>query len=161
MKTLIAFYSLTGNTKKIAQAIAAAAGGEALEIKIRKKIPDKGFWRYFWIGAQALKRSGLRPLDKNPNDYDLIFLGGPVWAGNFAPAVRSFLALAKLKNKKVAIFCVHGGDTPGKSFIGIEKELAGNEIIGKIDFKMDDIPENQKETNLKNAQEWARGVIKK
>lgn len=125
MKTLIVFYSLTGNTKKIALAAALAAGGEMMEIKIRKEIPSTGFWRYFWIGMQAVKSSGLMPLEKNPNDYDLIFLGGPVWAGNFAPAIRSFLSKAKLKNKKIALFCIHGGDTPGQAIANLEKKIGG------------------------------------
>lgn len=110
---------------------------------------------------QAIKKPALRPLDKNPNDYDLVFLGGPVWAGNFAPAIRSFLKKAKLKNKKIAVFCIHGGDTSGQAIINLEKEIAGNEIIGKIDFKMDAITEAQLADNLRKAGEWARGIAGK
>jgi flavodoxin len=161
MKPLIVFYSLTGNTKKIAQAVAEAAAGEVIEIKIKREIPDKGFWRYFLIGAQAIKKPVLRPLDKNPADYDLVFLGGPVWAGNFAPAIRSFLSQAKLKDKKIALFCAHGGEDADRAFIGLEKELAANEIVGKIDFKMDGITEAKLSDNLWKAREWAKGIVGK
>jgi len=141
--------------------VTGAAGGEVMEIKIKREIPEKGFWRYFWIGMQAIMRSGLRPLEKNPNDYDLIFLGGPVWAGNFAPAIRSFLEKTKLKNKKIALFCIHGGDDPGQAIVNLEKELSGNEIVGKIDFQMDGIADAQLAENLRKAGEWARGIAGK
>jgi len=52
MKTLIVFYSLTGNVKKIAAAIATATGGDLLEIKTKKEIPTSGFGKYFWAASR-------------------------------------------------------------------------------------------------------------
>ena len=157
MKTLIAFYSLTGNTKKIARAIAEAVAGETLEIKLKKEIPTQGFWKYFLGGRQVMIKElpELLAFDKNPRNCDLIFLGTPVWGSNFASAIRSFLAKEKLRNKKIALFCTHGGNDPGKIFANLEKELADNEIVGKIDFKMDAISEAQLAENLQKAGEWA------
>jgi flavodoxin len=163
MKTLIAFYSLGGNTKKLAQAISGAVGGDFLEIKLKKELPQKGILKFFFAGRQAMKKvvPEILALDKNPADFDLIFLGTPVWAGNFAPAIRSFLTQAKLKNKKIALFCAHGGDNSGKSLIELEKELSGNEVIAKIDFKMDGISENQLVENLKKISDWAKDIAAK
>lgn len=135
MKILIAFYSLTGNTKKIARAVTGAAGGEVMEIKIKREIPEKGFWRYFWIGMQAIMRSGLRPLEKNPNDYDLIFLGGPVWAGNFAPAIRSFLEKTKLKNKKSRCSASTAATTRAKQLSIWKKNWRAMKLSGRLIFK--------------------------
>jgi flavodoxin len=166
MKTLIAFYSLTGNTKKLAEAIASVVGGEVLEIKTKKEIPAKGFVKYWMGGKQVMKKETpeIMPLDKNPNDYELIFLGTPVWAGNFAPAIKSFLKQAKLQNKKIALFAAHGGG-PGKVFELLKKEIAaegmGNEIIDENDFKMQYITSDQRKKNLEEAARWARDVIKK
>lgn len=53
---------------------------------------------------------------------------------------------------------MHGGDNPGQVAVNLEKELAGNEIVGKIDFKMDSISEVQLAENLRKAGEWARGI---
>lgn len=163
MKTIIVFYSLTGNTKKIADTIADATAGEVLEIKLKNEIPASGFWKYFLGGRQMMIKElpELLPLDKKPKNYDLIFLGTPVWGSNFASAIRSFLAKEKLRNKKIALFCSHGGDDPGKIFANLEKELAANKIIGKIDFKMDEIPEAQLAENLLKAGEWAKGIASK
>ena len=160
MKILIVFYSLTGNTKKVAQAIAAAVKGEILEIKLKKPLPNRGFSKYFWGGKQVVwgESPELLPLGKNPADYDMIFLGTPVWAGDFAPAVRSFLSQAKLADKKVALFCAHGGDDPGKTFADLGKELAGNDIIGRIDLKMDMITPAKLSDNLRKAAAWGETV---
>jgi len=160
MKTLIVFYSLTGNTEKIAQAIAEATAGEMLEIRLKKDLPAKGFMRFFWAGAQLVKKElpELLPMGIDLGNYDLMFLGTPVWGGNTVPPVRSFLLGAELRNKKIALFCAHGGDDPGQAFVSLEKELAGNKIVGKIDFKMDGITESQVTDNLRKAGEWAKNI---
>ena len=163
MKILVAFYSLTGNTKEIANAISGAAGGEMLEIKTKKEI-GKGPMRYFWGGRQVMAKETpeLLHLAKNPADYDFIFLGTPVWAGNFAPAIKSFLKQAKLQNKKIALFAAHGGG-PENVFELLKKEIAadgiGNVIIGENDFKMQYIAPDQRKKNLEGAAQWARDVI--
>ena len=162
MKTLIAFYSLTGNVKKIACAIAQATGGETLEIKTKKEIPSKGFGKYFWGGKQVMNKEKpeLLPLDKNPNDYDLIFIGTPVWAANFVPAIRSFLSSAKLQNKKIALFCSHAGDNAGATFTNLEKELMGNEIVGKIDFRSEPATPERLDKILEQSADWAKTINK-
>ena len=165
MKILIVFYSLTGNTQEIANAIASTFGGEMLEIKTKKSI-SKGPMRYFWGGRQVMTKEvpELQPLVKNAADYDFIFLGTPVWAGNFVPAVKSFLRQNKLRRKKIALFAAHAGG-PGNMFELLKKEIAdngiGNEIVGENDFKMQHITPDQRKKNLEEARDWALEVIKK
>ena len=57
-----------------------------------------------------------------------------------------------VKDKKIALFCCHGGGK-GKIFQRLEKALAGNEIIGEIDFR--DPLRVAKEECIKKAKEWA------
>jgi len=92
MKTLIVFYSLTGHAKGLAEAIAAGAVGEILEIKTAKRLPKNWFMKLFVGGHQAMKKEtpALLPYDLNPQAYDMIFLCTPVWASTFAAALRSF-----------------------------------------------------------------------
>lgn len=165
MKILIAFYSLTGNTKRLAQAIAQATDGETLEIELKKKIP-RGFLRYFWGGRQVMIKEApaILPFEKNPNDYDLIFIGTPIWAGNFVPALRSFLEQTKLQKKRIAFFAAHGGG-PEKTFERLKKEVdkngVGNEIVGEVDFKMQGIAPDQKRKNLEETGRWAKTIVSK
>jgi len=165
MKILVVFYSLTGNTKEIANAIADAVGAEQLEIKTKRRI-DKGFMRYFWGGRQVMLKEtpGLLPFEKDVESYDLIFLGTPVWAGNFTPAARSFVEQAKLQKKKIALFATHGGGL-AKTFDRLKKEIdangIGNVFVGETDFKMQGVPPDQRKDNLRAAAAWAKEIASK
>jgi multimeric flavodoxin WrbA len=49
----------------------------------------------------------LQPFDLDPEEYDVIIIGMPVWAFTMTPAVRSFLNKVKLKDKKIGLFSCH------------------------------------------------------
>lgn len=155
MKKLVVYYSLTGNTKFIAEAVAKAAGADILELKTEGELIKKeSFMKYFWGGKKVMmeEKPALLPFDKNPTDYDLLFIGTPVWAWNFAPPLRSFFAQIKLTGKKIALFCANGGDM-GKTFNEMKKELAGNEFVGEIEFL--EPLKNNKEGCAEEAKQWA------
>lgn len=162
MKTLTVFYSLTGNTKKLAQTVTAAVKGDLLEIKLKKELPQNKFLKYFAAGRQLMKKEipQIMPLDIDPHGYDLVFIGTPVWAATFAPAVRSFISRANLRNKNVALFCARGGDAPGTALENLEKELAGNNVVAKVGFKMDGISVADENDNLEKIADWAKNIAR-
>ena len=157
MKKLIIFYSFEGSTKLIAETIAQEIGADILELKPKKELPTKGFMKYIWGGRQLFmkKQPDLLPIDKNLNDYDLIFIGTPVWAWTFNPVLKSFLSSNKILNKKIALFCCHGGGK-GKVFEKMKIALLNNEFIGQQDF-CEPIKRNT-EKNIKLAKIWAKGL---
>lgn len=157
MKTLIIFYSFEGNTKLIAEKMAHAIGADIAELKPQKEIRSKGFMKYFWAGKQVMfkQRPALEKLEKDLKDYDMIFLGSPVWAGTFAPAVRSFLENHDLENKKIALFCTCGGNQ-GRTFNEMKSMLSNNEILGEKEFVK--ILEG-KEQKISEAIDWAKAII--
>ncbi|MHC4873763.1 MAG: flavodoxin family protein [Planctomycetota bacterium] len=157
MKNLIIYYSFENNTKLIAENIAEAIGADLLDVKPKHEI-KKGFGKYFWGGKQVLmkEKPELLPLDKNWQDYDVIFIGTPVWAWTFAPPLSTFFAANKISDKKVALFCCHGGGK-GNIFSKMKAELEGNEILGEIDF-LDPLKRDTEE-NVKKAKEWAEGIV--
>ncbi|MFZ2150902.1 MAG: flavodoxin [Candidatus Absconditicoccaceae bacterium] len=134
-KNLIIFYSLDGNTKFIAEYIAFQIGADLLQLQPIKGISNIGFMKYLRGGRQVLMKNKpeLQSRDIDPNDYEKIFIGTPVRAYNYAPALRTFFDKVVLKNKKIALFCCHEGGK-GKTLENMEEILKGNEIIGKIDF---------------------------
>ena len=69
----------------------------------------------------------------NLADYELIVIGTPVWAFNFTPPIRTFLKENKIIGKKIILFCTHAG-AMGKTLANLSVMLAGNEILGEIDF---------------------------
>lgn len=157
MKKLIVFYSFEGSTRLIAETIAREIGADLLELKPKKeKVKTHGLAKYFWGGRQVFfkEKPELENFDKNPNDYDLIFIGSPVWAWNCAPAMRSFLDSQNLNNKKIVLFCAYEGNK-GKIFKTMESKLSKNEIIGETAFLN---VAAGKEKNIALAKEWAKKI---
>ncbi|MBY9021719.1 MAG: flavodoxin family protein [Candidatus Lokiarchaeota archaeon] len=79
-KILIVYYSLTGNTRFIAECIQEILKADLQEIKPKKDIKPKGAMKYFWGGYKATmkKKPSLEPIEKDPNNYDVIIIGTPV-----------------------------------------------------------------------------------
>lgn len=159
MKKLVIFYSLDGNTRLIAETISETAGADILELKPVKEITRNNFLKYFAGGKDAILKAEpeLLPLDLNPSDYDLIFIGTPVWAWTYAPALRTFFKNNDIKDKRVALFYCHGGGE--RNFIEkFEEAVKDSKILGKIGFK--DPVRNEKEKDVARAREWAVEILK-
>mgnify|MGYP005837135737 CR=1 FL=1 len=153
-KKLVVFYSLEGNTRLIAQTISQATGADLLELQPKQELNPKGFLKYFWGGKQVMmkEKPELLPLTKNPQNYDLLFIGAPVWAWSYAAPLNTFFSNIKLKDKKIALFCCHGGQK-GKTFENMRITLADNEILGEKDFL--DPLKREREKAVKAAKDWA------
>jgi flavodoxin len=114
MKTLVAYYSRTGNTKKVALDLAKKLKADVDELKDKKKMGFIGVWLKGTRHAMKEKPSEVI-FSKSPEDYDLVVLGGPVWAWNLIPPIRGYLTENKKKIKKLAFFVTYGGNL-GKNF---------------------------------------------
>lgn len=110
-KILVAYYSYSGNTKEVAEAIHQKVGGDIFEIKAEGSYPDA----YRPMTEQAKKeiQDGFRPklttAVNNISQYDVIFLGSPNWWGTITPQVSSFIDTYNMAGKKVIPFVTHGG----------------------------------------------------
>lgn len=160
-KILVVYYSLTGNTKFIAETIAKEAGADLLELKPKRDIKKTGGMRYFWGGRQVVMKAKpkLLPLDKNPEEYGILFIGTPVWSWSFTPALRSFFSKFEFKGKKIALFACHNGGL-GSTLEKMEAELGGNDIIGKKDFFEPMTGEQGTRTRVEEIRAWAKKVVK-
>jgi flavodoxin len=160
LKTLVIYYSFEGNTRVTAGSIAEAANADILELRVRDEIKPGAFMKYVWGGREVIwhKRPVLLPFDKDPADYDLIFIGTPVWAWTFSPALRILFSSVRLHDKKIALFCCHGGSV-GKTFERMNAQLSGNTILGTLDL-MDPL-KNDKEQNMCRAKDWAADILSK
>jgi len=103
MKTLVVYYTRTGNTKFIAETIAGELGADLEEVIDLKK--RKGILGFLKAGRDAMlgKETEIAQ-KKNPAEYDLIIIGQPIWAGSPTPAIRTYLKKNDLSGKKVALF---------------------------------------------------------
>ncbi len=155
---MVVYYSFEGNTRFIAQTIAEAVGADLLELKPKKEIGTHGFMKYVWGGRQVVlkKEPALLPLDKQPQDYDLLFIGTPVWAYSYSPPIRTFFSTANLSGKKIALFCCHGGDKR-RTLEKMRESLPGNDIVGESDFV--EPLSGDKDASARRAGDWARDIV--
>lgn len=89
MKTLILYYSYTGNTQKIAEELAAKESADIVKIEDARR---PGTLKAFSLGCLAAlygKSWETRPLTVKWEDYNRFILLFPVWAGNPAPAANA------------------------------------------------------------------------
>ena len=111
---LIACYSWSGNTRRIAEMIAHETGGAILEIEpVHPYSTDYGT-----VVEQAKKevRAGFRPeLKEMPETIQasVVFLGSPNWWNTMAPPVATFLDHVDWTGKTVIPFYTHGGGGGG------------------------------------------------
>lgn len=105
MKTLVAFYSRTGNTKKAGKQIAQNLDADTDEI-IDKKDRQGVIGFIVAIIDSLLNRPAEIENKKDPSGYDLVIVGTPIWTGTAAPAVKTYLSRYRLGN--VAFFCTYG-----------------------------------------------------
>ena len=118
---LIAYYSWSGNTRKIAELIERETGGALFEIKPVQ--PYTADYQATVAQAKTEIQAGFRPeLKAMPEitSYKVVFLGTPIWWHTMAPPLASFIDRFDLHRKTVVPFHTHGGGGGGS----FEKDIA-------------------------------------
>jgi flavodoxin len=158
LKKLVVFYSYEGNTKLISEGIAQAIGADMVEVKPEKDMTSRGFMKFVWGGGQVVmgRKPKLRPMPRDPKDYDIIFIGTPVWNFSMTPPIKTFAEDHMPKGKKVAFFCSFDGNS-GKTFERLGEACEGSEVLGTHEFLSP--LKNNKVTTLEQAVDWARSII--
>jgi menaquinone-dependent protoporphyrinogen IX oxidase len=138
MKALVVYYSRTGVTRKLGQALAQALGAEVEELTdLKSRRGPLGFLRG-GIDAARKRLTALGPVSKAPGEYDLVVLGTPVWAGTMAPALRTYLTTYRESLRRVAFFCTQGGTSEGKTFLHLG-ELVGRKPAAVLSCRTKDV----------------------
>jgi flavodoxin len=138
MKTLIVFFSLTGNTRKIAQAISDELNGTLEEIQDTRNRNGIAGYLLSIIEALFKKRSKIQEVKHDPSVYDLVIIGTPVWAFNISSPVRTYLEQKKNSINAAAFFvtCTASG---GKKVLQDMTNLYGKKASALLEIKEEDI----------------------
>ena len=127
---LVLYYSQTSNTKTVAREIATRLGADIEEIIPLK--PYEGDLQATVERCRQEREEGItpeiQPLTSDLSQYDVIFLGYPVWFGTYAPPVAALLDQVDLSGKKVVPFCTFGSG----GLVSSTKDLAGKEPGAEI-----------------------------
>ncbi|ADC47786.1 hypothetical protein mru_1936 [Methanobrevibacter ruminantium M1] len=129
MSILVAYYSRTNVTKKVAESIANQLDADIEEIVPKVKYDGKIGYMRGGKDAISEKIIDLDSLKYNPADYDLIYLGTPVWAGRAATPVISYIKQNEGSFNDVKFFVTAGGS----GFEGTIEQLG--KYVGKAPLK--------------------------
>ena len=133
-KALVAYFSASGTTAKLAAAVAAAAEGELFEI--RPLVPYSAA-DLKW--TNPLSRCNREKIGKktiplassveNWADFDTVFLGFPIWYYGAPNVIESFAKSYDWSGKTVVLFATSGGSNIGKT-------------AEKSGYRLEDFPDN-------------------
>ena len=139
-KKLVAYFSATGRTAKVAKLLAEALGADIHEIQ-----PKDPYTRsdLNWLNKKSrssveMNNKSIRPEMVENNapiaDYDVIFLGFPIWWYVAPTIINTFLESADFSGKKIILFATSGGSKFGKTVEELKVSAsADTEIIeGKL-----------------------------
>ena len=163
-KTAVIYFSATGNTKQIAEYIKDEINSDIFEIIPKQKYTSEDL-NYGDNSTRATKEQNdenARPEIANKIDvsnYDVIFLGYPIWWGNVPKIILTFMDNTNLNGKTVIPFCTSGSsgistsENTLKSYNSNINWVTGNRFSGsstKSDIKnwIDELDLKEKQSNL-------------
>jgi flavodoxin len=133
-RILVIDYSRSGNTHKVAQAIAGACQADLEQIRDVK--PRRGLWGWIRSVREAMRAipADIRPPRHDPAKYDLVVLGSPVWAGHVSSPMRTYLGERSGKLACVALFVTEGG-SGGPKALAEMGALAGRQPVATLEIR--------------------------
>ena len=124
-KSLVVYFSATGNTKALAEKIAEESGSDVFEI-----VPEEPYTsadlnynsdcRANDEQNDANARPAISSTLENLEDYDVIFIGYPIWWGTMPKIINTFLATYDLSDKTIMPFCTSGSSGISSSVSAIK-----------------------------------------
>lgn len=114
-KVLAAYFSATGTTKKVAEKLAKATGGNLFEIKPQVEYTSEDLnWndkksRSSVEMNDEFSRPEIENVVENIDDYDTVFVGFPVWWYIPPRIIQTFIEKHNLSGKRIITFATSGG----------------------------------------------------
>ena len=139
-KTLVAYFSATGRTAKAAELLADAMGADIHEIQ--PKVPytkaDLNWLNKKSRSSVEMNNKTFRPEIAESNvqiaEYDVIFLGFPIWWYVAPTIINTFLESSDFSGKKIILFATSGGSKFGKTVEELKVSVSADAEIteGKL-----------------------------
>lgn len=139
-KLLIAYFSASGTTAKVAKQLSQATNADLYEIKPKTPYTkadlnwmDKNSRSSIEMNDKSF-RPALKDKDANIQAYDIVALGFPIWWYVAPNIINTFLESYDFSGKTVVLFATSGGSGFGKTVSELKNSIAANTKIieGKI-----------------------------
>ena len=134
-KVLVAYFSASGVTEKVAKELASVEGGDLFQI-----CPEAPYTAadLDWTNKQSRSTLEMQDLNCRPAicgqvqdmaQYDTVFLGFPIWWGREPSVVDTFLTAYDFKEKYIIPFCTSGGSGMGDTNAKLQQSCKGAKLI--------------------------------
>ena len=138
-KKLVAFFSASGVTAQAARNLADAAGADLYEIKPALPYTNADL---DWMNKKSrssiemndkASRPAIADTDAHVADYDVVFVGFPIWWYIAPTIINTFLERYDFSGKKIVLFATSGGSGFGKTVSNLQPSAPNAKIIeGKV-----------------------------
>ena len=144
MKTLVAYFSASGVTRRQAEVLAEATGADLFEI-----VPEKPYTEADLKYMNPLARCNKEKLGRkdvpvaasieNFDQYDVVLLGFPIWYGGAPNVINTFAKGYDWKGKRIGIFATSGGSGIGRTAAKLQPFVKGAEIAdAQVNLPLDE-----------------------
>jgi flavodoxin len=136
-KTLIAYYTRSGNTEKLANQIKNFVGGDLFRIEVVNEYPPS-YQEVLKVSKLEIDnqfKPPIKNLVENMDEYDIVFVGTPNWYSTIAPPVATFLSMHDLSEKTIIPFATHGGGGEARCLTDISKMSSQATVLEGIALK--------------------------
>lgn len=157
-KSLVAYFSASGVTKRVAEDLAAAINADIYEIKPAVLYTEADL---NWMDKSSRSSIEMKDWNSRPEiieddfsieEYDKIFLGFPIWWYIAPTIINTFLEKHDFSNKKIILFGTSGGSRFGKAVDNLRPSVADSAEIVEGDI-LNSHPTKQQ------LQEWAEKFL--
>lgn len=137
-KVLVAYFSATGNTRPLAEYMADGLGADLYEI-----VPEEPYTDADLDYGNSNSRTSIEMNDpssrpvisgsvENMEQYDIVFVGYPIWWGDAPHILYTFMESYDWDGKTVIPFCTSGGSGIGSSATNLESLTSGADwLLGR------------------------------
>lgn len=134
-KTLVAYFSTGGNTRRAAKALATAANADLYEIRPAQMYSHADL---NWMDKHSRSTLEMNDPSSRPeiadalpdvSGYDVLFVGFPIWWYTCPAIIRTFLEGLDLHGKKIVPFATSGGSGIGNTAEDMKQFAPGADIL--------------------------------
>ena len=134
-KALVAYFSASGRTAKVAEKLAAAMGADSYEIKPEVKYTkaDLNWMNKNSRSSVEMNDKSFRPAiitgDVDVSGYSTVYLGFPIWWYVAPTLINTFLEAYDFAGKKIVLFATSGGSGFGNTVAELKPSAPNAEIV--------------------------------
>ena len=134
-KKLVAYFSATGKTAKVAEKLATGIGADLYEIKpeVKYEKADLNWMNRKSRSSVEMNDKSSRPAivtgDVDVSGYDVVYLGFPIWWYVAPTLINTFLEAYDFADKKIVLFATSGSSGFGNTAAELQPSAPGAKII--------------------------------